>query len=621
MEYEADIASDISEVYYDTLTQYLWTSGLFKFKKGKPQYEQIIIGNSVKQAFTLPDNEIIIRPGRDRLYQMYQHDIHQLPKSSFSETWHSTSIQLANLYILNDDVFKSPINTIQYDVKDDKIWLALGNRTMINTRDTIYEFFIKKNNSVVSNCFEQSPDGSIWIGIKGGGFVVVKDDKIRFDIRDEKYKNYGNIRLIKCTQKHAWLLTERGLLVTDYQGKILSQYNSEMGIEANNITDMIVSGKKAWLCSKNGLMSIDFREQQFGKPPAPILRTVELQGIAQPEGRYHFPYYKNTLNTKFTSINPYTKIGFEYLYRLKGEHDDWRVANTESAYYPRLSPNTYTFELKTRSKNGQESKTVDFDIEIRKPFWQNIWFILISVLGIAGILYWIYNRNEQRKAERNYYDQELRSSQLTALKTQMNPHFIFNALNSIQEFIIMNEKRLANEYLSKFARLMRVYLNHSSKDWVPLEEEIQALKLYLDLEKLRFENAQVHLNIDPKLELEHIRIPPLFVQPYVENAFKHGLLHKPNNRKLDISFSKITNNTLQIIIEDNGVGRKKAMEIKNKRINKNLSFATTANQQRLQLLNYNKQSQIAVKIIDLEENNCAAGTKIIIQIPNYELSS
>jgi len=621
MEYKSDIAGRVSDIYYDSLTQYLWTDGFFKFKKGKPQHEQALRGTSMKQAFALPNGELLSRGGRDRLNQIVQNDFNQLPQKPFSEIWSIFLSAFGKSYLLRDDTL-SPINTIHYDTKNDEIWLGLGNRTMINPRHTIYEFYINKNKneSVVSNCFEQSPDGNMWIGVKGGGFVVVKNHEIKLDRRDKTYKDYGDIRLIKCAEKQVWLLTERYLLVADYQGEILNRYNAAMGIEANNITDIAVCENKAWLCSKNGLMSIDFRLQEPTKPPPPILRAVEVQGIEQPEGRnHHFPYHKNTLNAKFTSISPYTKIGFEYRYRLKGEHEEWRTTHSEFAYYPRLSPNNYTFELKTRSKNGEESKVVSFDIEIRPPLWKNIWFILLAVLTTAAVLFFLYKRNKQRIAERNHYDRQLRNSQLTALKTQMNPHFMFNALNSIQEFIILNERRLANEYLSKFARLMRVYLNHSSKDWIPLEEEIQALKIYLELEKLRFENAQVELNIDSELELEHIPIPPLFVQPYVENAFKHGLLHKPDDRKLTISFNKISNNTLQIIIEDNGVGRKKAMEIKNKRANKNRSFSTTANQKRLQLLNYNKPQQIEVKVIDLQENNRATGTKVIIQIPNYEL--
>jgi len=293
MEYKPDIATHITDIHYDTLTQYLWTNGFFKFKKGKLQPEQSVLGGSMKQGFSLPDNELIIRAGRDRLYQMYQYDIAQVPKKPFSEIWETTPTTNTKLYVFKDDIFKSPLNTIHYDAKDDKIWMALGNRTMINTRDTVYEFFIKENKPVVSNCFEQSPDGNIWIGTKGGGFVVAKNDKIQLDFRNETYKEYGDIRLIKCAEELVWLLTESDLLVIDYQGKILNQYNTAMSIEANNITDIAVFGNKAWLCSKNGLMSIDFQQQQFGKPPPPILRSVEVQGIAQPEGSYRFPYHKN----------------------------------------------------------------------------------------------------------------------------------------------------------------------------------------------------------------------------------------------------------------------------------------------------------------------------------------
>lgn len=613
-EYKTDIAPPISDIYYDTLTQYLWTNGLFKFKKGKPQYEQAMLGGSMKQAFSLPGDELLIRGGRDRLHHIDQHDIHQAPQNNFSKVWEESLVVSLGTYLLEDDIFKSPINTIHYDKKNDKIWMALGNKTVINTRDTIYEFFIK-DASIVSGCFEQSPTGELWIGIKGGGLVVVRNDQLVLDLRNSTYKNYGDIRFIKCAEKHVWLLTQKYLLVINYDGEILRRYDPSMGVEANNITDIEVHDNKAWLCSKNGLINIDFRQQKISTPPTPIIEYLEIQGITQPLGNYRLPYHKNTLNTKFRSISPHTTVSFEYLYRLVGEHENWRNTNTGFAYYSRLAPNAYKFEVKTRNKNGEESEVVGFDIEIRRPFWQNIWFIVLCVLSTAAVLFWRYRTNAQRKAERNYYDQQLRSSQLTALKTQMNPHFMFNALNSIQEFIILNEKRLANEYLSKFSRLMRVYLNHSSKDWVPLEEEIQALKLYLDLEKLRYDPMEIQLNIDPKLELDYIRIPPLFVQPYVENAFKHGLLHKPKGRKLDISFSKIADSTLQIIIEDNGVGRKKAMEIKSRRANKNPSFSMTANQKRLQLLNYNKKQQIEVNVIDIEENNCAAGTKVIIQIP------
>jgi len=615
-EYNTDRATNITDIFYDSPIQYLWANGLFKFKKNKNNYEQTIVGGSIKQAFILPNNEILIRGGRDRLYHFHQDDITQTSHNQFSKYWKKDTFEYAKGYLLEDDLFKSPINTIHYDAPKDKIWIGLGNRTVINTRDTIRDFFIEKNTPFISNCFEQSSDGNMWVGVRGGGFVILKNGNLHIDCRSDIYKGYGEVRLIKCSEKHVWIATENDLLLTDYQGKILKTYNALVGIPANNITDITASGNEAWLCTKNGLISLDYEAQIFEKLPVPIIQNIEIQGVEHPVTNYSLPYHQNTFNINFTSIFPYCKTDFEYVYRLLGEHEDWRSTSTTSAPYPKILPGAYTFELKTHNKNGKESEVVGFDIEIKKPYWQSLWFILMCIFAVAAVSYFFYKENAQRIAQRNYYKQQLRSSQLTALKTQMNPHFIFNALNSIQEFIILNEKRLANEYLSKFARLMRVYLNHSSKDWVPLEEELQALQLYLDLEKLRFENTEIRLDIDPKLEHEDIRIPPLFVQPYVENAFKHGLLHKIKDRKLYISFNKTNNNTLQIIIEDNGVGRKKAVEIKSKRSTQNPSFSMTANQERLKLLNYNKIQQIKVNIIDLEENNFAAGTKVIIQIPN-----
>jgi len=302
---------------------------------------------------------------------------------------------------------------------------------------------------------------------------------------------------------------------------------------------------------------------------------------------------------------------------MKGIDKDWQIVSSESesVRYPGLSPDKYIFEIKTSNSDNIESSVHQIRFNIKSPFWRRGWFILTMLILAGCFLYSRYYTHLQRMQQQNEYEQKVRVSQLTALRTQMNPHFLFNALNSIQEFIILNEKRLANEYLAKFAQLMRTYLNHSSKEWIPLHEEISALKLYLELEKLRFDDIKIDIQIAPELIQEEILIPPLFVQPYVENAFKHGLLHKKQDRKLNIYFQKNKKHFLEVIIEDNGVGRKKALEIKNSRYRKNTSFSTTANQQRLELLNHNANKPIQINIIDLYENEIATGTKVVIYIP------
>ncbi len=213
-------------------------------------------------------------------------------------------------------------------------------------------------------------------------------------------------------------------------------------------------------------------------------------------------------------------------------------------------------------------------------------------------------------------EKQYKDSELKALKAQMNPHFIFNALNSIQDYIVLNQKNLASDYLGKFADLIRNYLHFSNKGFISIAEEVHNLNLYLELEKLRFEEELTYsFKIENTINSEGINIPTMLIQPYVENALKHGLLHKKNNRELAISISKISSRTIQCVIQDNGVGREKSLEINKKRTTIHKSFALKATTERLNLLNYGREKKIGVEIIDLKENEIATGTKVILQIP------
>jgi LytS/YehU family sensor histidine kinase len=197
----------------------------------------------------------------------------------------------------------------------------------------------------------------------------------------------------------------------------------------------------------------------------------------------------------------------------------------------------------------------------------------------------------------------------------MNPHFIFNALNSIQEFILLNKKELASNYLADFADLMRSYLQHSQEDTVSVQDEIETLDLYLKLEKIRFDDDfEFYIQCDNQIDKEQTLIPSFLVQPFVENAIKHGLLHRTGLKKLSISFTKTNNQSLKCEIEDNGIGRAASAQINNKR--KHQSFATKASQSRLDLLNQSTKEKIDLQIVDVfDAANNPSGTKIIIAIP------
>jgi tetratricopeptide (TPR) repeat protein len=216
------------------------------------------------------------------------------------------------------------------------------------------------------------------------------------------------------------------------------------------------------------------------------------------------------------------------------------------------------------------------------------------------------------KIKQQQTELERSESELKAIKAQMNPHFIFNALNSIQEMFFIGDKRLANEHLGKFSQLTREILKASGKQFISLAEEIDMLTKYLELEGLRFESDfafAIHLNDEDVAD--DIQLPPMLIQPYVENAIRHGLLHKQGEKRIDIHFVfDEAQKQLSCAIEDNGVGREASAEINKKRKQLHESFSTSANAKRLDLLNQNRDGKIGVVYEDLK-----AGTKVTILIP------
>jgi LytS/YehU family sensor histidine kinase len=259
-----------------------------------------------------------------------------------------------------------------------------------------------------------------------------------------------------------------------------------------------------------------------------------------------------------------------------------------------------------------------------KPWYKQIWFILLAgVLGSLLIL--LVYKVRMRKViqakllllEKDHMERDLRHSMLSSLKSQMNPHFIFNALNTIQSFIHNEEKQNAYIYLSKFSKLTRRILEMSDMPSITLREETETLVLYLEFEKMRFHDLQYSLTIDPNLDLDMTHLPSMIIQPYVENAIKHGLLHKKENKQLMLSCTKVNPQSLLIVIDDHGIGRARSMEINQSKRNKPNSFATQATAKRIALLKQDpKYKSIALEIIDkYDEQGEPTGTTVRIQLP------
>jgi sensor histidine kinase YesM len=258
-------------------------------------------------------------------------------------------------------------------------------------------------------------------------------------------------------------------------------------------------------------------------------------------------------------------------------------------------------------------------------------FVIIVLMNTglaAGIFFanWQKSVKEKANAEEAKKKTELELMQtkqkqaeieMKALRAQMNPHFIFNSLNSINKYILKSDHVNASRYLTRFAKLIRLILDNSNSREVALSDELEALKLYVEMESLRFTNKFTYeITVDENLSTDTLQVPPLIIQPYVENAIWHGLLHKETDGKLFISVKKTNDNMLQCTIEDNGIGRSKAVEIKSKSANANKSLGMKLTEERISMLNQYTSLNASIEIIDLAGSTGEAiGTKVILKIP------
>lgn len=256
--------------------------------------------------------------------------------------------------------------------------------------------------------------------------------------------------------------------------------------------------------------------------------------------------------------------------------------------------------------------------------------ILISVLVMVGILFLFRHRIQQLRLKNELtkekteiklkeaeYLNRINEISFAAIRTQMNPHFIFNVLNTIQSYVFMNDRKKAIFYLGQFSDLIRKILENSDKEKISLSDEITFLKLYLNIEMARFsDKLKTSVEVSQNLDLETIFIPPMLIQPYAENAIKHGLLHLSGEKRLLIMIKPSNNKQyIEITVDDNGIGRKKSNEINRKRVNHN-SFANAANEKRISLFNLLNKKKMKIEIIDkMSADGSAGGTTIVISIP------
>ena len=356
-----------------------------------------------------------------------------------------------------------------------------------------------------------------------------------------------------------------------------------------------------------------------------------------------FKYANESLGlAKQTGAKQFIRDGCEILSTI---YDHWHQPDSAYFYYRQYTKlkdyilnnkvkgklAAYTFEQRTELLNKEKQIQ---RIQLQKQYLLRDILIgsIIILLLLAGIIFRnivLRRRNEKQQLEHKVELQQLEIEktkaefqhqttelEMQALRAQMNPHFIFNSLNSINRFILQNDKAQASEYLTKFSRLVRLILQNSQAALIPLESELEALKLYLELEAVRFNHHfEYKINVDEDLDVDIIKVPPLIIQPYAENAIWHGLMHKEEKGHLEIELFQ-SEEVLCCKITDDGVGGQRAAELKSKSASTHKSMGMRITADRIAMLQQKKQIDTTIKITDLVlPDGSAAGTEVLLKIP------
>ncbi|WP_040282817.1 sensor histidine kinase [Psychroserpens damuponensis] len=534
-------------------------------------------------------------------------------------------------------VYKNPFNHPEKQILKEsrvKASVVANNHLFVSYIDGLYKYntqtftseeIIYKSNSLLVNTLTKT-NGTVWIATQHNGLLRYDNNTLKPS--GIKFPENIQINAIHTDRLVLWISTDSGLFQYHTKTQQLKSLSAQDGlnIAIGNFLilqdQIIVTLPKAFYALPKSAALFKAFKTAMVKVEAVKINDSDTLVLSN----YKLPYDLNKIALEFNSNGFQTNKNVKYQYRVQQLDTAWQniPLNTNVINFNSLASGTYNVELKAKNVSAEKAVfATPMIFVITKPFWETWWFYAIILLVIFGLI-WLYFkwRLKQKEAkqiieiDKILIDKKITNLRLENLRSQMNPHFIFNALNSIQDYIVSNEKELASSYLVKFSRLIRKYLDYSQQNEITLEEELNALKLYLELEKVRFEDElEYKITIDNQLKTKQIKVPSLFIQPYVENALKHGLLHKLNDRKLYVKAKIIQHNKLQITVEDNGIGRAQSETLKRPN-QQHKPFATKANEERVHLYKNKLKRDITIITNDLyDENGVAAGTKVVITMP------
>lgn len=476
----------------------------------------------------------------------------------------------------------------------------------------------------------QDSRGNLWLGTRYHGVFVIdpqsKQEKISQHFDKASGLSSNRIKSIAEDKDGAiWICFDNGLdkLVPDKKGYRIFNFSRVHNFYTHIYQMFFDEEHSLWLLTNKGLVNITDGQMENEPPLVTFISSAVLGDSTYnslPDREVSLSYKYKQVQFEFAAPEFINQQQVLYSYRLSGSSNtDWsRPSNEHSVSYAGLRPGNYQFEVRAMGWNGEWGKTTSFTFYIQPPFWQTWWFRLAALLALATVIIWLVRRRIKAIRHESEMKQKISETEMMALRAQMNPHFIFNCLNAIDNLVQTNQKEKATTYLARFAKLIRNVLESSKNNVVAFQRDFESMQLYLQMEQFRCNSKfSYELSADDELMHSDYKIPPLIIQPFVENAIHHGLLSKENGDRKLIVHAALENDVIRYTITDNGVGRSRAKELKELNKPGQLSYGIAITEERVHLYNQHKKSNDFV-ITDLWENGQAAGTRVEVCLKVYD---
>ncbi|HUM45936.1 MAG TPA: two-component regulator propeller domain-containing protein [Chitinophagales bacterium] len=487
------------------------------------------------------------------------------------------------------------------------------------------------------NDIGEDHNGFIWLGTNGGlcRLDPVKNLFVTFTTAEGLPSNTVSGILID-EKNRVWMATNRGLTVYDQELNTFRTFTVDDGLPTNQFNNQkAYRTGDGYFCyaTMNGALIFhpDSIRTNPQVPPVNITR-FSVFGGSKDFGKaiedvrdIVLSWKENFFTIDFAALNFDQPGKNEYACQLIGFDREMQfLGNRNSVNYTNVPPGNYTLHVMAANNDGVWNREgIHVQLQIIPPFWQTTWFRILAIVVLSLLVYGLYRYRihliRKREAAKTEINKRIAELRLSALRTQMNPHFIFNSISSIQNLIALEKKNDSMDYIGKFSRLIRLILHQAENNSIALSEEVDMLELYLEMETLRFERSfSWKIEVEEALRNRDPEIPTMIIQPIVENAVIHGLLNKDEKGELLIRFI-LKETFMECIVEDDGVGRRAAEEIKKGKLFQHNSVATRVTGERLEILNKIFDMPTAIQTIDLMDSaGRPSGTRVVIDLPMIE---